>query len=156
MRYAAVALVVLLLSASALARESLLEMKARADRAKPAECAKLCVKVAWALANQSNQFFNQGKHAEGHKAMQEAFDYALRAARGAIQSKKHEKHTEINIRKLIDRIQDIRETLGVDDRPPLDAGLKQLEQARTDLLYAMFGVPKTSMREVLKQEEKKK
>ncbi len=156
MRYVAIILLVTLLSVNMLAKESLQEMQARADKANPAECAKLCVKVARAFAEQSNDLFNAGKNEQGHAAMQLAFNYALRAAHGAIQSRKHEKQTEIKVRELITRIHDIRDTLNFEDHAPIDAGLKQLESARTDLLVAMFGVPKKHMINVLKQEEKKK
>jgi len=156
MRYAAIILLVTLLSVNMLAKESLQEMQARADKATPAECAKLCVKVARAFAEQSNDLFNVGKNEQGHTSMQLAFNYALRAAHGAIQSRKHEKRTEIKIRELITRIHGIRDTLSFEDHAPIDAGLKQLESARTDLLVAMFGVPKKHMLNVLKQEEKKK
>ncbi len=156
MRCAAIIFVVTLLSANVLAKESVQEMQTRADKAKPAECAKLCIKVARAFAEQSNDFFSAGKNEQGHAAMQLAFNYALRAAHGAIQSRKHEKHTEIKIRELITRIHDIRDTLSFEDHAPIDAGLKQLETARTDLLVAMFGVPKKHMLNVLKQEEKKR
>ncbi len=66
-------------------------------------------------------------------------EYGRKAADAASTSGKHLKQTEIELRKLRKRMHDIAETLAVDDRPPLQKAVDDIEQIRSDLLARMFG-----------------
>ena len=67
-------------------------------------------------------------------------EYGRNAADAASSSGKHLKQTEIDLRKLAKRMKDIAATLAVEDRPPLEKAVEDLEQIRSDLLARMFGL----------------
>lgn len=71
--------------------------------------------------------------------MGEVMTYARRAADAATTSNKRIKQTEIDLRKLEHRVRDIEASLSVDDRPPMEKAVQELEQVRADLLAKMFG-----------------
>ena len=48
------------------------------------------------------------------------------------------KQTEIAMRKMSRRLEAIRKTLEVDDRPPVGEAIQKLESARSELLNRMF------------------
>jgi hypothetical protein len=49
------------------------------------------------------------------------------------------KQTEIDLRKLEHRMRDIGQSLSIDDRPPVEKAVQELEQVRADLLAKMWG-----------------
>jgi 3-dehydroquinate dehydratase len=126
------------LFAAAPDKPSLQTLRARADGAQGQDCAEVCLDAAQALVEDSNQQFTDGKPDLGHQEMKDAVDYAVKATRGSIQSNKRQKKTEIGLRKLSRRMTDIRQTLAIDDRPPVDELIKIVEKMRTDLLMSMF------------------
>jgi hypothetical protein len=55
-----------------------------------------------------------------------------------LQTKKHLKDVEIDVRKIADKLRDIKRTLAFDDQPPVDQAIRRLEDIRTLLLKEMF------------------
>ena len=64
---------------------------------------------------------------------------SARQPSAAKSSGKRLKQTEIELRKLEKRMQDIAESLNLDDRPPVLKSVDEIEQMRAGLLAAMFG-----------------
>ncbi len=146
-RYFTIGLLILTLGMIALAEEPLDKQRAKADSAKPGDCAKICIKVAQRLAEISNSQFEAGTVEVAQKTMQDAIAYAERGANGAIESHKHQKDADIELRKLAKRMRDIAESLSVDDRQPILDGVKKIEKLRDQVLTAMFGNPPSSFQE---------
>ena len=113
-------------------------LRARADAAQPQYCIELCVETAAALIEDADKQFTDGNAELGHQEMKDAVDYATKATKGSIQSNKRQKKTEIGLRKLSRRMTDVRQTLAIDDRPPVDELIKSVEKMRTQLLMSMF------------------
>lgn len=113
-------------------------LRARADAAQGQYCAEVCLDAAQALVEDSDKQFTDGKPDIGQQEMKDAVDYARKATAGSVQSNKRQKKTEIGLRKLSRRMTDIRQTLAIDDRPPVDELIKAVEKMRTDLLMSMF------------------
>jgi len=67
--------------------------------------------------------------------------YAARATEAAQKSGKHLKDTEILLRATARRLDDVGRTLNFDDRPYVEAAVKQVEKLRQQLLDHMFGAP---------------
>jgi hypothetical protein len=119
-------------------KPSLQVLRARADGARGQDCAEICLDAAQALVEDANNKYTEGNPDVGQQEMKDAVDYAGKATRGSIQSNKRQKKTEIGLRKLSRRMTDIRQTLAIDDRAPLDELIKTVEKMRTDLLMSMF------------------
>jgi polyhydroxyalkanoate synthesis regulator phasin len=120
------------------ADKSIEAMKAEADKASGGHQAKLCSELAEHLVKVADQQFNQGNDDQGRATVQDILKYASKARDAAIQSHDSMKQTEIHLREAQRRLEWLKRTLSVDDRPPLDAVEKKIEQFRQDLLDAMF------------------
>lgn len=119
--------------------ETLPELKAKADAAHGGERAALCVEYAHRELEEANNLYTQGNVEKAEAAIQEVLTYAGQAAEAASSSGKRLKQTEIELRKIEHRMHDVSESLNIDDRPPLEKGVQQLEQLRAALLARMFG-----------------
>jgi hypothetical protein len=56
----------------------------------------------------------------------------------AIQSHKHQKQTEIAVRKMARKLNDLKHTVAHDDQPAVQDAIDRLQRVRDDLLLAMF------------------
>lgn len=114
------------------------DLKARAEKAKGGEQAKLYAELAQALVGQADQQFNEGDAARAQTTVQEVVQYATRAHDGAIASRDQRKQVEILLRDTQRHLEGVKRTLAQVDRPPVDEAEKRLENLRQDLLDAMF------------------
>lgn len=128
------------LSSLALAKNLTLdELKAKADAAHGGDQAKLCLEYAQGELEHANDLFTKGDVDEAQSAVTAVMEYARKGTNAATSSGKRLKQTEIELRKLQKRMKDIGDSLNIDDRPPVTASVKEIEQLRSDLANAMFG-----------------
>lgn len=120
------------------ATESLEQLKARVTSAKAQDQPKIYVKIAELELDNLNAAFNGGDTQKGQTSLQDLTSACLSAAQTSVSTRKHMKQTEIALRKVADRLDQIRKGVEFDDRPPLEAANDRIEQARTELLNAMF------------------
>ncbi len=152
MRSGLLIIAVLALAVSAMAQERKVS-EAEVNHAKQVadstahttECTKSCLEAARLLAEFSDQYYTDGNVELGLKTMQSAADYANKAGQASIQARKHQKNTEIGLRKLEKRIDEIRQSLNVEDRPPIEEIVKQIDKLRSDILLSLFGSPKKEL-----------
>jgi hypothetical protein len=140
-------IVLLMLASCAFAQKSIEQMKGAAERASGGQQAKLYAELARELVNVADQQFTNGNNDQGQATIQEVLQYAAKARDVSVQTRGKMKDTEIILRETQRRLEDVKRSLSVDDRPPLAEVEKKIEQFRQDLLNAMFS-PK-------KKEEKK-
>jgi predicted MarR family transcription regulator len=114
-------------------------LKARADAARGGERAVLSLEYAHQQLEDANALYTQGDVEKAEAAIREVVDYSHKAADAASTSGKRLKQTEIDLRKLEHRMRDIGQSLNIDDRPPVEKAVQELEQVRADLLARMFG-----------------
>lgn len=134
-------IVVMLLSALAWAsdkQEPMEALKARADQAQPKEQVELFTRIAERQLDSLDKAYNGGTVREAQTALADVVTYGRKAAVVSGETGKKMKHTEIALRKISGRLEAIRKTLEVDDRPPLADAVQQLETARSELLNRMF------------------
>jgi hypothetical protein len=117
------------------------QLKAEAERAGPDQ-AKACAEVAERLVSIADKLFSDGESVKGHATVQEILQYATRARDLSIKNRKKMKETEIHLRRTRRALEDMRRTLAAEDRPPVEAVEKKLEQFGEDILEAMFAPPK--------------
>jgi hypothetical protein len=134
-----VVLLVLACSLAALARrQTLEELKAKLSSAKLSDQPKLCLEIARRQLDAMQKAYQAGQTGEAQKLLQEVVQYAQQAGDAARKSGKHIKKTEIEVRKMSRRLQDLKPTLDVDSRPPVQDAIDHLEHIRTQLLMEMF------------------
>ncbi len=129
------------------------KLKASADVSTGERCAEVCLEAAKQLTELSNRNFTEGNVAAAQTNMADAGKYAEKAAHESMQSRKRQKKTEIGLRKLTQRMDDIMKSLDVDDRPAVKKIMGDVDKARTDLLSSMFGNPPTSLQRPTKEKK---
>ena len=135
--------VLFMLGLTALASQrSIEELKQEADHAQGGHQAKLCSELAHYMVSIANQQFSEGQNEQAQATVQDVLTYAQKAHDAAVKSHDNLKQTEIRLRQTQRSLEDLKRTLTVDDRPPLDAVEKKIEQFRQDLLDAMFSPKK--------------
>lgn len=136
----------LLVSLSAYSKEPTLEsLRSRAETASPKDCPKVCLEYARAAAEEGNRKFTDGDVDNAHKLMNDAASFAIKAGETSMSSRKHQKQTEIGLRKFSSRMEDIKNSLNLDDRAPLTKHIQAVDAVRERLLSSMFGDPPTTL-----------
>lgn len=131
--------VLILISGMALAREdSVEELKARVEQAEPKDQVELCTKIAQRQLHVADKAYQEGRLPEAKTALADVVTYGVRAAQQAGETRKRMKKTEIAMRKISGRLEDIRRSLDLEQREPLGDAIQKLEKARTELLNSMF------------------
>jgi hypothetical protein len=115
------------------------DLKARADSAQGSEKVVLSLEYAHRQLEQANTFYNDGEAEKAEAAIREVVTYSRTAAEAATIANKRLKQTEIELRKLEHRMRDIGQSLSIDDRPPVEKAVQEMEQLRANLLAKMFG-----------------
>lgn len=134
-------IVVVLLSALAWASdklESIESLKARAEQARPKDQVELFTRIAERQLDSLAKAYNGGTVREAQAALADVVTYGVKAAQVSGTTGKRMKQTEIAMRKISGRLEAIRKTLDLDDRPPLAVAVQKLETARNELLNRMF------------------
>ena len=119
--------------------ESLEEMKARAAQVSVEEKVRVCAGVARRAVDEAKDRYAKGVDEEGRLLLRDVEAYADKAAEAAIQTKKHEKQLEIDLRDLGHHLDALKRELGPEDQPAALAAIGHLEKLRTRLLESMFG-----------------
>jgi hypothetical protein len=99
---------------------------------------ELLTEVAERQLQTADKAYSDGDVRQAQAALNDVTEYGVKAAQVSAQTGKKMKHTEIALRKISNRLEVIRKTLNVDDRPPVASAVEKLEQARTELLNRMF------------------
>lgn len=88
------------------------------------------------------QLYNDGKAEEAAAGLNDVVAYSDYASDTATKSRKHVKNTEIALRKMSEKLRDVKRTLNFEDQPPVQAAMDHLENLRTNLLALLFGKEK--------------
>jgi polyhydroxyalkanoate synthesis regulator phasin len=135
---------ILLAASIALAdkQETVAELAARADAARPEERTSLYLEIAEKQLKSADELYTAGKVDQARAAVNDIVTYSEKSHDAAIQTGKKMKRVEISVRKMADRLRDIKRSLNFDDQAPVQAAVDRLESLRTDLLSHMFGKDK--------------
>jgi hypothetical protein len=139
MRRLTICAIVLVLSALATGRdESLDELKARVQRTPGSDRAEICIRIAEIQLRTADKSYVDGDVEKGRIAVEDIATYSEKARDSAIESHKHLKGIEIAVRKISDKLKDIKRTLAFEDQAPVEKTIDRLETVRTSLLKDMF------------------
>jgi len=142
MRTALLLFLLLTTSLAPCAEEGLDALKTHFDRASTDDRALIGIRIAQMQVRNADHFYTEGHTEEARAAVEDVASYSEKARDAAIQSKKHEKTIEIDVRKMADRLRDIKRTLAFEDQAPVDQAIHRLEDVRTTLLNEMFSKKK--------------
>ena|SRR5271163_1337701 len=134
----AVMVVVAVLNSVA-SKETVQQLAARADAARPEDRPGLYIEIAQRQLKAVNELFAAGKDEDAVLAVKDVVTYSEKAHDAAIAARNKLKNTEIALRKMAAKLHDIKRTLSFEDQAPVQAASDQLEALRTDLLAKMFG-----------------
>jgi hypothetical protein len=122
-------------------------LRRKADEASGAECGRLSMQAARYSLEDAHRLFSSGKARAAHEAIDISLYYAERSVECTLQSRKHQKAAEIELRSYIRRMNDVARTVESEDRPHLAKTLAELEKQRDRLLQAIFGPAAANSRE---------
>jgi hypothetical protein len=150
-----VAAVLALASAYVAAKEETVdEMKARFETAHLEDRAELGIQIAQRQLRIADKLYIDGKTDEARAAVNDIVVYSEKARDAASETNKHLKNVEIDVRKMAEKLRDIKRTLAFDDQPPVEQAIHRLEDIRTTLLKEMFAKDKKKDNQKDNQKEK--
>jgi hypothetical protein len=114
------------------------ELKARIANAGIGDRPALCLKLSEMQLAAAGRLYTAGDNDQAKAALTDVTAFAELARDYSIQSHKHEKQSEIAIRKMVRKLNDLKHTVTHEDQPQVDDTINKLERIRDDLLAAMF------------------
>ena len=118
--------------------ESVEDLKSRVQNAAPQERIDICVRIAELQLRSADKSYVNGDIERARAAVDDIVTFSEKAHDSSIETRKHLKNTEIAIRKISDKLKDIKRTLAFDDQPHVQRAIERLEDLRTSLLKEMF------------------
>jgi hypothetical protein len=139
MRILAVCIFSLAIAVAAHATDEAVDaLKSRLDNAPAQDRPSLCVQIAQLQLRNADRFYTEGNIEQAMAAVLDIVTYSEKARDAAKESKKHLKHVEIAVRKMAEKLADIKRTLAFEDQPPVGKAIERLQDIRTSLLQEMF------------------
>jgi hypothetical protein len=114
------------------------ELKARVANASIADRPGLCVHISELQTDAADRLYVAGDSEKAQAALADVVAFSESARDYSIQSHKHEKQTEIAIRKMAHKLADIKHTVSHEDQAQVQNAIDRLQRIRDDLLAAMF------------------
>jgi hypothetical protein len=114
------------------------QLKARLANASVADRPMLCVHISERQLDAADRFYVAGDSEKAQAALTDVVAFSELARDSAIQSRKHEKQSEIAIRKMARKLADLKHTVSHEDQDEIQKTVDRLQRIRDDLLAAMF------------------
>ena len=128
------AALVALTAAALAADETLPKLKEKAEAAHGGHRAELMLEVARREMEAADESFTNGDVEKAHALVRDSMADVEKASQAAIESGQRLKKTEMDLRKLRYRTEEIKRTLAIEDRPQFD----QVEQRMDALMEALL------------------
>jgi hypothetical protein len=114
------------------------ELKAQISHADVRDRPPLCLKVSERQLQAADKFYASGDSEAAKGALTDVVAFAEQAGNYSIQSHKHEKQSEIALRKVTRKLADLKHAVSVEDQQQVQSAIDRLQKIRDDLLQAMF------------------
>jgi len=114
------------------------ELKARISAATVADKAKICVEIAEKQLVEADKSYTAEDLDKAQQTLTDVVSYSELARDYSIQSRKHQKQTEIAIRSMTRKLNDLLHVVAHEEQGPVREAIGRLERVRDDLLAAMF------------------
>ena len=114
------------------------QLKARVSVASVPDKVHICVQIAEKQLDLSKKLYEAGDIANAQAPLTDVVAFSELARDYSIQSNKHQKQTEISVRAMTRKLNNVLHLLGKEDQPPVQDAISRLERVRDDLLGSMF------------------
>lgn len=114
------------------------QLKARLASAGARDRPKLCVQIAQQQLAESARQYAANEPEKAQAALTDVVGYSEQARDYSIRAHKNEKQTEIAVRGMTRKLNDMLHTLTNDEQPAVHDAIEHLQRVRDDLLTAMF------------------
>jgi hypothetical protein len=114
------------------------ELKRRVANSSIGDRPVLCIHISERQLDAADKFYVAGDSEQGKAALVDVIAFSELARDYAIQSHKHEKPSEIAIRKMTRKMTNMKHTVAHEDQDQIQTTIDRLERIRDDLLAAMF------------------
>ncbi len=114
------------------------ELKARVANARIVDRPVLCIHISELQREAADRLYVAGDSEQAKAALVDVVAFSELARDYAIQSHKHEKDSEIAIRKMTRKLADMKHTVSHEDQEQVQITIDRLQRIRDDLLAAMF------------------
>lgn len=113
-------------------------LKAKLSSSSIGDRPKLCLQIAEKQMAETTKLYAANEDDQAQPALTDVVAYAELARDYAIQANKHQKQTEIAVREMTRKLNEILHSLGREEQPPVKEAISRLQRVRDDLLAAMF------------------
>jgi polyhydroxyalkanoate synthesis regulator phasin len=131
-------LIITVAAAFAREEETVAELISKAEAAKVEDRPGLYLRAAKLQLKAADDLYSEGKPDQARHVVEDVVTYSQKAVEAAVKSGKKLKNSEIAIRKMAERLNDIKRSLSFEDQAPVQAAVDRLQHMRTDLLSKMF------------------
>jgi hypothetical protein len=114
------------------------ELKARVSSAPIGDRPRLCLQIAEQQLASTDKLYGAEGNEKARASLADAVAFAELARDYSIQSRKHQKQTEISVRRMVRKLGDIKHAVPHDEQLAVQNAIDSLERVRDDLLRAMF------------------
>jgi hypothetical protein len=114
------------------------ELKEKVVDASISDRPVLCIHISERQLDAAGRFYTAGDSEKAQIALADIIAFSEKARDYAIQSHKHEKQSEIAIRKMARKLDDMKHTVSHEDQEQIQTTVDRLQRIRDDLLAAMF------------------
>jgi hypothetical protein len=114
------------------------ELKARLANTSIAERPSLCLRISERQLDAADRLYVAGDSEKAQATLADVVAFAELTRDYAIQSHKHEKQSEIAIRKMARKLADLKHSVSREDQGQIQSTIDRLQRIRDDLLAAMF------------------
>jgi hypothetical protein len=119
--------------------QSVEELAKRAESARLEERASLYIQIARKRLDAADKLYSSGDDEAARAAVADVADYSDKASDAANRTGKKLKDTEIAMRKMAEKLRDIKRSVSFEDQAPIQKVIDRLEKMRDELLARMFG-----------------
>ena len=120
---------------------SIEELKQRVANAGVGDRPRLCLQISERQLGAAGKFYEAGDSEQAKASLTDVVAFSELARDYAIQSHRHEKQSEITIRRMTRKLSDLKHTVAHDDQGQVQDTIDHLQRIRDDLLAAMFPKP---------------
>ena len=114
------------------------QLKDRVANAKVVDRPPLCLQIAERQLATVNKLFDAGDLEQAKTALTDVVSFSELARDYSIQTHKHEKQSEITIRRMTRKLADLKHAVTHEEQQQVQTTIERLDRIRDDLLVAMF------------------
>ena len=114
------------------------ELKSRIANTVTADRPPLCIRIAEHQLQAADKLYAAGESGKAQASLTDVVAFSELARDYSIQSHKHEKQSEIAIRKMARKLGDLKHAVTREDQDAVQNAIDRLQRIRDDLLAAMF------------------